>query len=1234
MKWSVTFVTSLAIVWSVGFSYTIEHQQKLPHNEKICQRVSIWEWEHFDMLRGCSVIEGSLQINMVFINPSADFRQNITFPELREITGFLMAFSTPKIISLKTLFPNLAVIRGQELIENYALLIYKMPGMQEIGLPSLTNIVRGAVWIVDNENLCYVDTVDWTKIANESNTEGIFKNKQQCPDTCSQECPKSDLYNDRTLCWSKEHCQVVPHISCPKCNGRACFGDKQDCCHPQCLGGCYGPNPNQCQVCKGVVVNSKKPGEGPICRDKCPSGLYEYLQRRCVSSSECLNITAIAPINHPYNPSGNFSGKWYTNRDGTQMCVLECPKNTELAPNGTACISCDGTCKKNCQGRTVDSIEAARDLSGCTRITGALKIHIRRSSSSTVYGTIVKELKENLDKIEEIDHYLAVTYTYSIYSLDFLSSLKVIKGQVLDDKKYALIVKSNENLMELWNGTDVVNRKITIENRNARVLFHYNPKLCQSKIWEFVHQAEIKPPAPNDNIDIGITNGDKAPCNTKKLMIEVLQKSNSTVIIRWENLRRNLTRTSHLLNYEIHYKLAHGYPQQNESKFDDRDPCGDDGWNVQEQAKISDNEVKGIGVGNEPRWENEALIANLDPYTYYALYVKAIVIQDTDSINNNTGAESDIIYFRTYADYPTKPVNVMLASSGPDKITANWEPPFKANGEMKSFKIWIKSVPESQSLQDQRNYCEQNRAPVIPPISSKGTDSFISTTFAPILSATSKDADCCSCSAPQKTSSKDQKINKVFVETDIFDIIMGNYLFRVPSGNSRSASPTSRPEDDPTINEIRKSRRRRSSSVRDEHSSASNEVTEHEIIEFPSGSSHKEILENELASLPINKELTFLKEIPYNSSVLKYSFVLDNLTHYTTYYIGIQACRAIDPNITENDTRTCSEIIDDRVQTAKSPTADNIDPRSISWNVTDSHRLHLRWAEPLHPNGVVMAYVIVLQKVGASKEEYWGRKCITHAEFIKNGKNYTYSDHLSPGNYSLRIQVASLAQDSEFSAVQYFYIEDINETSPGFWVLVILLPLLLILLIAGCFVYWIWTNYPPTQLVVSPNPEYMPNVDIAEEWEVPRDKVRLLKALGQGSFGTVYEGKLLDFIVDQPDLFCAVKTVADDTPSEERALFLKEAALMTKLNCNHVVKLLGIVSKSQPIFVIMELMENGDLKQYLRSRRPDIEKKDTAPPPTLKQILRIAAEIADGMSYIHSQKLVHRDLACRNCLVQ
>lgn len=107
---------------------------------------------------------------------------------------------------------------------------------------------------------------------------------------------------------------------------------------------------------------------------------------------------------------------------------------------------------------------------------------------------------------------------------------------------------------------------------------------------------------------------------------------------------------------------------------------------------------------------------------------------------------------------------------------------------------------------------------------------------------------------------------------------------------------------------------------------------------------------------------------------------------------------------------------------------------------------------------------------------FQGRKCVTHADFIKNGGNYTYSDHLSPGNYSLSIQVASLAQDSEFSAPVYFFIEDIDEKSPGFWVLVILLPLMLIILVGGCFGYWmIRKSYPPGTFVISPNPEYMPN---------------------------------------------------------------------------------------------------------------------------------------------------------------
>jgi hypothetical protein len=70
-------------------------------------------------------------------------------------------------------------------------------------------------------------------------------------------------------------------------------------------------------------------------------------------------------------------------------------------------------------------------------------------------------------------------------------------------------VKSNDNLMELWNFTE---KRVTIENNKARILFHYNPKLCPNMIWEFVNQAGIARPDVDDKIDIGITNGDKVPC--------------------------------------------------------------------------------------------------------------------------------------------------------------------------------------------------------------------------------------------------------------------------------------------------------------------------------------------------------------------------------------------------------------------------------------------------------------------------------------------------------------------------------------------------------------------------------------------------------------------------------------------------------------------------------------------------------------------------------------------------
>lgn len=52
--------------------------------------------------------------------------ENLTFPDLTEITDFLLVYRVNGLKSLMKLFPNLRLIRGNSLIKDYALIIYEM----------------------------------------------------------------------------------------------------------------------------------------------------------------------------------------------------------------------------------------------------------------------------------------------------------------------------------------------------------------------------------------------------------------------------------------------------------------------------------------------------------------------------------------------------------------------------------------------------------------------------------------------------------------------------------------------------------------------------------------------------------------------------------------------------------------------------------------------------------------------------------------------------------------------------------------------------------------------------------------------------------------------------------------------------------------------------------------------------------------------------------------------------
>lgn len=178
---------------------------------------------NFKKLNDCTVVEGYVRIILIEHTEEEEFRR-LAFPKLREITGYLLLYRVYGLRSLTDLFPNLAVIRGQVLFFNYALVIFEMPDLEEIGLHSLTRIVRGGLRMEKNAQLCYIDTVDWQRVTSVKMADNfILQNKEldECVNVCPKNksdgspiCPIADVTmlssgekNRQEMCWNADKCQ-------------------------------------------------------------------------------------------------------------------------------------------------------------------------------------------------------------------------------------------------------------------------------------------------------------------------------------------------------------------------------------------------------------------------------------------------------------------------------------------------------------------------------------------------------------------------------------------------------------------------------------------------------------------------------------------------------------------------------------------------------------------------------------------------------------------------------------------------------------------------------------------------------------------------------------------------------------------------------------------------------------------------------------------------------------------
>lgn len=864
--------------------------------------------------------------------------------------------------------------------------------------------------------------------------------------------------------------------------------------------------------------------------------------------------------------------------DGDQ-CLDRCPPGYEPDLVAGECRPCrEGRCHKWCSGAVITSTGEAQEFRGCTHISGSIEITIKSETSGAVHSV----LEECLGSIEQITGYLQVSRS-SVTDLSFLKNLSVIHGRDTATREVltkALVIIDNENLQDLWDWK--VKRKFTIAN--GKVYFHYNPKLCLNHIYKLLDVIGYNKTV--SNFEIGKeSNGDKFPCNSIEINITVIDRAPDRIRVHVPD-----TEGFPVLRYVVYYTKD---PYNNITVFDDLDQCSDYGWKTKDIPVLDSNELNSETGGS---WID---LTDLEPDTFYVFYVTTYTI-------NRIGARSGMYRDSTLPFTPSEITELRAVVNSISEVELWWEPPRHVNGKSLEYVVSWVELNEDRAFIDQRNYCSD---PMVPDTElykpekvrlqvKLGTNSCCSTPQKKLLPKGNFEMLCNDFENVPKGLLDKTKYPSC--ESYFYSYIYTSPFYNSNIDNEKNKTLLPTPLTTSSVKHFASKKLGRNKNV---------------------STSQNQILGNE--PLVKNKSKPKVQSLHLSHK----NVVLGDLKHFQRYVISVKACRVSRENDTgarksENNSCSKTEII--TVRTKGNKESDAI-PQNSVFVKYDSKKeiLEVNWDPPEHPNGLILAFEVEYRDRDLENPEHM-KECLTHTQYENNDRKHVIHG-LSPGKYEFRIRAISLFGHGPFTEFTAFGVRDKRNVSL-LEVFCIMLAVFVVLVLVMVMV----SSYVPrpskgNTVIADVNPNYLYHY-VPDHYEIDRDDVEFSTSsadeLGVGSFGKVYKGRW-----KSKNLHCAIKTVNENATADDENEFLIEASIMMSMtNAYFIVEIYGVVSRGKPPLVLMELMENGDLKTYLRKMRE-------TNPITNATMIKMAMEIADGMAYMEAHKVVHRDLAARNCMV-
>nr|CAD2140949.1 unnamed protein product [Meloidogyne enterolobii] len=1241
--------------------------------------------------RECTILEGDFTISMIT-------RSNLTddlfpvFENLREITGSILVFQIRGLTSLGRIFPNLRVIGGHSLIMNYALVVYQNYDLRDIGLTKLVAIKNGGVRITENPRLCYTRSISWKQILIGNIRDLII---DQVAGHCKNDCPTSendphcfrDPFTSNMACWNNTHCQRIC-INNQKTLSGCTIND--ELCHEECIGGCTRPNDTfACFSCRHLDLNGQ-------CVSKCPDHLYEQLGRRCLTKYECEALYPVTsypsadeksvwkafkkhcsyecPNGYREDPSNSHSCIECIN-----FCPKKCPGDTvdsiSSALKFSKCNMIEGNLEIDMRiGIESTSAEKFTEAFGeIEEITGYLLI---RFSSAFMSLHMFKKLRRIHGQQLWKNLYALVVFENQnlrqLFNVDEEHKIEILRGKISFQNNRMLCYDKIKNFIEhlgmkvctefgdennkakcvgesdvspFSNGDKAICDEIPLEVKIVSVYsygfvitwtpFNTTDMDHRKFLGYMIFYKKV------DKINLNMTiDDDRSACSDSWSMYFVTDGSDSTK----EDISGEDAGTSspkgELINQGVEANTLYAVYVQTrvvnhpgaknaispilyvKTLFGVPDPP-----RMRASIALSPNSIK---LNWDPPLEAYGDITHYMVSWNLAIEYNTVNADDVCDKRINTIVSSNNIPSNLFPPFITKDNNnnkdTCSAKEGCCKCSNNNNGATDYSGELNSNKrkkiqmIWMLHVKIAIVLKFWLDNALQN------------------TVFVQNCDVNYDPNHCTGSTTNNNNEANNnkhkglqQKFEEKHQQQQQQKILSQNLRYRRHNNFAFAGS----------LNTILYKYPRDPNFM--SKSSADTEPSQQQQQQKPNRT-RRHVNNNNNKATPTIKYYNST-ELNVSSGNMIFEGINLNYTHGKMNVTGtnVYACQ----NISAPDNYCSGRPAWTSARTLPIPENDMIDPNTIllSNSTTDKiNEKRIYWEPPEFPNGFILAFRAKLTKNDDSTPY---DQCITFERFI-NESGVTFSG-IADGLYTLHIRTETSALIASNFNPNYTIIKDLFEirTPSIFTFKVVSISasiVVLVLIISGIVIYYFVNRMFGKKVeeywrqTISANPEYLSQMELykADEWELKRDDIILEQEIGRGTFGKVFRGygKNVRSIMGETFGDCAVKTVPETASNAERLHFLIEASVMKQFNTSFIVKLYGVVSDGQPVLVVMELMEKGNLRDFLRSHRPGAEEnKENRPLPTANQYFNWAAQIADGMAYLESLKFCHRDLAARNCMV-